>query len=101
MNPFIISNRQRDPGSGWGSQILAACLAEICDPQPDPGSRDASSINRQKSGLGLCFLWKKTALQSCIGSAIPDLVGDRTDSGQPAWPKSAIPNQIRDRTTYT
>ena len=42
-----------------GSQIMSACLAELCDPKPDPGSRDASSINREKAGLGLCFLWKK------------------------------------------
>ena len=41
-------------------------------------------------------LEKKTALQSCIGSAIPDLAGDRR-FWQPAWPSCAIPNQIRDR----
>ena len=42
------------------------------------------------------FSLEKTALQSCIGSAIPDLAGDRR-FWQPAWPSCAIPNQIRDR----
>ena len=46
------------------------------------------------------FSLEKTALQSCIGSAIPDLVGDRRF--RPGWlPESAIPNQIRDRIMLT
>ena len=33
MNPFIISNRQRDPGSGWGSQILPGSPPQKRDPE--------------------------------------------------------------------
>ena len=47
------------------------------------------SIGRNQ-GFDYCFLWKKQlTIQSCIGSAIPDLVGDRR-FWQAAWQKSAI-----------